>query len=330
MTPLARLLATHGLLDQAAQIARAHGLSPGQLVAEPSAARVQLWTAIRVLGWSARNIERVFGLPAPAGLRAQAPVAAAPPPRIERSAGGAREKAPALFRPASREPSAALDGLSTGRVGLQPRTTRRLRVGDPTAGDCEPRRDSRERPALLPKGEAAAARSHERSANGRAASVASAPQRQAERVDRPTPRPLSRRPRLLGQVRKDSGDAMPVACAATMPARGPEEAGTLSARVSERVIPLARLLRGPGEQRDCRRYRDCLDTFVRVHPNASAAHCPPGCRAFVPIPRDAALQLASVGAVSQLAEAAQSKRQHWSKAGRVLEPDAEADAEDAA
>lgn len=44
----------------------------------------------------------------------------------------------------------------------------------------------------IPGGEAAAARSHERSANRVATEVAEAPQRQAKRVDRPTPRPSSR------------------------------------------------------------------------------------------------------------------------------------------
>lgn len=45
--------------------------------------------------------------------------------------------------------NSGIDGTSSGRVGLQPRTTPRLGVGDPTSGDCEPRRDGGERPAPL-------------------------------------------------------------------------------------------------------------------------------------------------------------------------------------
>lgn len=47
-------------------------------------------------------------------------------------------------RPVARK---SIDDTSTGRVGLQPRKTQRVCVGDPTAGDCDSRRDSRERPA---------------------------------------------------------------------------------------------------------------------------------------------------------------------------------------
>jgi len=50
--------------------------------------------------------------------------------------------------PAARSEATPIDGTHSGRAGLQPRSASRLDVGDPTAGDCEPRGDSRERPAL--------------------------------------------------------------------------------------------------------------------------------------------------------------------------------------
>jgi hypothetical protein len=89
-----------------------------------------------------------------------------------------------------------------------------------------------------------------------------------------------------------------------------------------RLVRLTRgaaLMDGPGERRDdCRRYTDCLDTFVRKKPSASFCHCPEPCSGFVPIPRDSAIQLASLGSVSQLAELGECRR---SRSGTAMEDD---------
>jgi len=45
--------------------------------------------------------------------------------------------------------------------------------------------------------------------------------------------------------------------------------------------PAPGLVAGPGEQRDCARWAECLSMLVRRSPTASAGHCPADCAALL-------------------------------------------------
>jgi len=110
VSPLLARLQTHGLLEAAETIARAHGAQVVELVVMPGPGRCELWNWMRAQGWSSRNIERVFGIPEPAMPLGREEVTHAPsrrkPAAVQTAAGvphelsnanvGARPSTPAL------------------------------------------------------------------------------------------------------------------------------------------------------------------------------------------------------------------------------------------
>lgn len=118
MSPLRARLKTHGLLEEAETIARAHGVELVELVVMPGPGRCELWNWIRAQGWSSRNIERVFGIPEPA----------MPVGRAEEVTHAPRRRKPAAVQTAAGD-HVQTNGARTSTAALETKST----VTPPTA-----------------------------------------------------------------------------------------------------------------------------------------------------------------------------------------------------